>query len=237
MENGSLVKLTIEAYDRIEFDHDSTIRLVDDFTVMFNPEKYTRRYQVEYEDNNSRGRTANSQKFKGIKEQEFRLEFTMDGTGVATAASGERVQPIDLQAEIDKLVNMASLVEPDSHRTRFLKVFWGALVIRCVLGSLDINYTLFHPDGSPLRAKITMQFKEVKSDERRTNENRVRSSDLTHIRLMRKGERIDNMTFEKYRDPAFYIQVARFNGLNNFRRPMPGLELRFPPIVNRRPNE
>ena len=50
MNSGSLVKLYIEAYTRVEFDQDSGTPS-GRFEVMFNPEKYTRKYEVEYEQN------------------------------------------------------------------------------------------------------------------------------------------------------------------------------------------
>jgi len=232
MKTGELRKLFIEAYDRIEFDHDSSISKVGTFEVMFNPEKYSRKYQVEYEENQSKGSTADSQKFKGIKEQEFTLDFVIDGTGVATAAPGEVVKEVNVEDEIQKLVSLTTLIEPDAHRNRFLKIYWGNFILRCVLSSLDINYTLFHPDGTALRAKVNMKVKEVKSDERRVSDDRKQSPDLTQVRVMRRGDRLDYMAFQKYRDPAYYLQLAKVNELDNFRRPQIGRSLRFPPLSN-----
>lgn len=38
------------------------------------------------------------------------------------------------------------------------------------------------------------------------------------------------MTQKIYGDPAYYIQIAKVNNLNNFRKLKTGTNLKFPPI-------
>jgi len=95
---------------------------------------------------------------------------------------------------------------------------------------LDINYTLFHPNGKPLRAKISATFLDYVAQEQREQEARRQSPDLTRIRRIKAGDRLDKMVGEFYNDPKFTQQVARANNLTTFRLIKPGIELSFPPL-------
>ena len=55
------------------------------------------------------------------------------------------------------------------------------------------------------------------------------SSDLTHIRVVQAGDNLPLMCFRIYGDSSFYIKVAKFNKLNDFRDIKPGDHITFPP--------
>ena len=218
-------KLKIEAFERPDFDLDKAKSSLF-FEVMFNPEKYSRKYQAEYEKKRPKKGTASSHKFKGVKPQDFELEFVLDGTGASVEGS------VDVESSINDLINLAGRPVGKTHRPYYLKVFWGTILVRCVLLSVDANYTLFAPDGTALRATVRCKFSEVKSDGRRVADDRNNSPDLTHKRLVKRDDRLDNYSSDIYQKPDYYLQVARFNGLKNFRRLRIGTELSFPPLKN-----
>lgn len=231
---GELVKLKIEAYARPDYDQDEAAP-DGSFIVMFNPENYKRKYKIVYEKRRGRGETAKPQKFKRIKEEDFELKFVLDGTGIANAKPEKVPTPEehDVETKIQKLLKLAGKAVPRTHRTRFLKVSWGTLVIRCVLDSMDVDYTLFDSEGVPLRATVKLKLKGVKSDGRRVSENRFSSPDLTHIRTIKQGDRLDYLCYTIYRDASLYLKVARFNKLNSFLNLPIGQEILFPPLKNK----
>jgi nucleoid-associated protein YgaU len=98
------------------------------------------------------------------------------------------------------------------------------------LKDLQINYTLFAPDGKPLRAKISATFVNYIEQVRRVREEGKKSPDVTHLRKVKAGDTLPLMTHEIYADPSYYLQVAKVNGLVNFRRLAANTDLRFPPI-------
>lgn len=53
---------------------------------------------------------------------------------------------------------------------------------------------------------------------------------MTHIRKVTAGDSLPLMTHRIYGDPNYYLQVAKVNGLVNFRRLASNLDLRFPPL-------
>jgi len=114
----------------------------------------------------------------------------------------------------------------------YLKISWGKLISKCVLKNAEISYSLFNSDGSPLRAKVKATFSENVEDTLRVAEERNNSPDLTHYRTVTQGDNLPLMSNRIYGDASYYIQVARFNNLSNFRKLEVGQRLLFPPIKN-----
>jgi nucleoid-associated protein YgaU len=100
----------------------------------------------------------------------------------------------------------------------------------CILKDLQINYTLFAPDGKPLRAKISATFVNYIEQARRVREEGKKSPDVTHLRKVKAGNTLPLMAYDIYGDPSYYLQVAKVNGLVNIRRLATNTDLRFPPI-------
>jgi hypothetical protein len=216
---GELKKFLIEAYTSPQYDGSP----VDSFAVMFNPDKYTLKYEVEYHDAQGRGTSASPQVFGNIKPREYNFEFIIDGTG----ASAEKK---DVESEVDKFLTVAGKHDGEIHRPRYLKLSWGSLISKCVLKSAEVTYNLFKPDGTPLRAKIACNFSENIEDTLRAASERNASADLTHYRFIKSGDRLPIEVYRTYRDLSYYIQVARINGLKNFRKLQSGMRLILPMI-------
>ena len=118
----------------------------------------------------------------------------------------------------------------DIHRPRKVLLVWGRLSFPCVLTSLSVRYTLFSPDGSPLRAIASCAFAEALTDTEREQEEQNSSPDLTHIREVKAGDTLPLMAHGIYGDPSLYLEVARINKLVDFRRLRAGQRIALPPI-------
>ena len=99
-----------------------------------------------------------------------------------------------------------------------------------MLNELNLEYTLFRADGTPLRASATAKFVGYVEDELRVATERRESPDLTHLRVTRDGEKLQDHVVSIYGDAALYLEVARVNRLVNFRRLTTGQTLVFPPV-------
>jgi hypothetical protein len=60
------------------------------------------------------------------------------------------------------------------------------------------------------------------------------SPDLTRRRIVRGADNILTLCQSVYESEKYYLEVAKANGLTNFRKIAPGVELDFPPIEKRR---
>ncbi len=216
---GELKKMQIEAYTEADYSGSP----VETFTVMFNPNTYAQKYEVEYHDRQGQGDTGSPQVFGNIKPQEYSFEFLFDGTGTAAA-------PVDVHETVEVFLSVTGKHDGEIHRPRYLKLVWGSLISKSVLKSAEITYTLFKPDGYPLRAKVKAVFSENIEDTLRVAQERQSSPDLTHTRVVKQGEHLSLMCRQIYGRPDYYLQVAAFNELKNFRHLIVGQTLLFPPL-------
>ncbi|MCC6411366.1 MAG: hypothetical protein IT270_06885 [Saprospiraceae bacterium] len=223
---GGLTKMRIEAYDKEDYSGSP----INTFDVMFNPDNYARKYEVEYQPRQAQGDTASPQIFGKIKPQEFAFDFVFDGTGV----SGQSLPDmLGVHQSVDKFLTVTGKNNGDIHRPNYLKLSWGPLISKCVLKSAEISYTLFKPDGTPLRAKLKATFSENKEDAFRVAESRNNSPDLTHRRTVQQGDTLPLMTERIYGTDIYYLQVAAFNNLKHFRKLEVGQVLFFPPLKDK----
>lgn len=220
-DTGEITKLKIEAYLDNEYSEKAT---PFEFVAMFNPTTFNRVLAIEYEDGEAAGNSAVEKKFKAIKPSDFSVELLIDGTGV----SGPK---IDVSDKIDSFLQVCAAYNGEIHRPHYLKVNWAKLVLKAVLTGVDVAYTLFDNNGAPLRAKINATFSETVADDYRVKEEKNESPDLTHVRTVTEGDTLPLMTKRIYGDSKFYMQVAKANGLKNFRNLRPGDQIYFPPII------
>jgi nucleoid-associated protein YgaU len=221
---GSLVKLAIQAYEDPQFS-----TLWDDpgnpFTVQINPEKYRQSMAAAYTKDDAAGGTGQASTFDRDLGSNLTLELVFDGTG---AVPGSYDKTVD--AQILDLWRLGMKINSDKHRPNYLKLSWGTLLFKGQLVSMDIDYTLFSPDGTPLRARVGAKFSKFQENLEGQVEQNMSSPDMTHALTVQAGDTLPLMCFRVYGDSSYYPQVARVNGLAEFRRIAVGTTLAFPPL-------
>jgi hypothetical protein len=218
-DNGKLEKLMIKSYKDADFSEED-----GEFVVMFNPDSYSVKYEVESDVTQAFGTSATAPSFSHLKPQELTLDILIDGTGVSTG------EPVDVQNMVNDFLEKTYDYQGDEHKPRYLKVLWGTLVLKSILKSANVKYTLFKPGGTPLRAVITATFFGSLSDEYRAAKEDSGSPDITHFRTVKAGDTLPLMTYKVYGDSKYYLQVADRNGITNFRNIKPGDTILFPPV-------
>jgi nucleoid-associated protein YgaU len=238
---GELTKLKIISYSDEEASESSK---TGEFEVQVNPDQYKKSYSIRYNQGETPGNLAGSAQFERVEPQQIILAFTIDGTGVVRndldflAGAGGAFSAVfeadDISSYVtEKIAELKSVLyvfQGETHRTPFIKVVWGEKLFLGVMGKLDITYTLFEPDGTPLRAKINLTIREHVPQSEQGIRKAESSPDLTHVRVVNEGDGISLMTDKIYGDPKYYLEVAKANGLTNFRKLMTGYTLRFPPF-------
>jgi hypothetical protein len=221
-KSGLLVKLYIEAYDDEKYKQ----KQAKTFTAMFNPNKYNLKYEIEYDKKGASGSSPNAPKFSNMKQQELSLEFFLDCTGV------ENEEGVFVDQKVDDFLKLAYKYDGSKHKNNYLRVVWSYLVFDCVLKDADIAFTLFRSDGRPLRAKINAKFLGFVNDQKRILTDKAQSPDLTHYRVVKDKEKLPLMAQGIYGSNEYYLDVAKANGLVNFRKLKTGEQLYFPPLSN-----
>ncbi|MBD2095626.1 LysM peptidoglycan-binding domain-containing protein [Trichocoleus sp. FACHB-591] len=229
---GELTKVEIRAFkDKNYKQHLGT------FELPINPVKFSQAFKVSYERQQAVGAAGTDPDFKVTKPEELSLEFTLDGTGVVPVKGAANTFHKDVAKQVEAFLKLAYVMNSDTHKPNFLRLLWGngsfgklKSCFNCVLINLTIDYTLFAPDGKPLRAKLNAKFLEYIEEELRIKEEGKKSPDVTHVRTVRAGENLPLITQRIYGDQSYYLQVAKANGLINFRGLKTNTNLRFPPI-------
>ena len=194
---------------------------------MINPESLKWDRSIAYNEKQSPDSSSSSQKYKNTPSEKLSFDIIIDCTGVVDA------KRIDLTAEIDLLESVVYKYNGAIHRPNFVKIQWGKnLVFKGVLKTFDTTYTLFKPDGSPLRAKVSLNFTEYISPEDLKKYEKQQSPDVTHLVKIIQGDTLPGLCQKIWNNPDYYVQVAEFNGLNKFRNLKGGNNLVFPPIID-----
>lgn len=225
MSTGELKKLKVIGYKDDKF----TEKVGDgEFTTLLNPEKYTFKYKVEYTEAQGQGTSASQPKFVRTPPEDLDLEFLFDRTGVIHGqddTSGDGI--ID---DIQKFKKIIFDYGGDEHKPNYVMIGWGTLLFKGSLLEMSIEFKLFAPDGTPLRAVVKTKFKGSVEDDLRVAKENNNSPDLTHIRIVNDGDTLPLMTYKIYGDSKYYLEVAKANNIRNFRTLEVGQKIYFPPI-------
>lgn len=210
------------SFDRLTIEGKKT------FKVMVNPEEFSIKNSIEYSDSFER----RSPKFAHYGTSVIAVpKIFLDTTG-AIPVEQWPIKGASIDEMITELKKIVYDYDGDSHEPAVVKVTWGSNNFKGRLLSMNTKFTLFDKAGSPLRAEIELEFSEfltLKEIEAKANKH---SPDLTHIIEVKSGDTLPNLCNKVYKDPSYYIQVARINGLSSFCRLKPGTRLVFPPLVD-----
>lgn len=227
-EEGKLQKLKIMAYTDPAMTEDKRAAPpLHEFETMVNPETYAIDYKVEYKDGQGQGTSGSQQKFTLKLPEELSFDFLFDSTGIIDA---KHFDATGVFAKVEIFREMLIGIESSTHEPRHIKLNWGQLIFkgRCI--GFNVSYKLFNPDGTPIRALVKASFKGSIEEVLRVAQEKLQSPDLTHYRVVKKGDTLPLLCYCIYGDSKYYLQVAAVNRLSNFRNLEAGQELFFPPI-------
>jgi hypothetical protein len=192
------------------------------FEVLFNPAELKLDKSANWPKVPTAGRDTARSAFTHGEPYSLTLELFFD-----TYESGEDVR--DYTDEIVQLVT----VQGDLHRPPRCKMSWGSNNFggsQWALQSLNQRYTLFLPDGTPVRASLGCSFKEWRSAKEEAQAVKRSSPDVAKTRVVRRGETLSSIAAEEYNDPGLWRPIAELNRIHNPRRVAPGQVLAIPPL-------
>jgi Contractile injection system tube protein len=227
-----LEKMRIEAYKKVErrmADKANPAKL----DMMFNPASFDEEHSIAYQGESRRAinSSATPARYTYTPPVKLKLVFVLDGTGVDYYF---KLQHLLAGASVSKQIatfkKLCWNMNSAEHEPHFLILRWGKFAFNCRLEKLGITYKLFDKAGDPLRAELAVDF--IKDDSAATivRAEAKSSPDLTHVRTVKSGDTLPLLCKEIYGSSAHYLQVARDNGLDDFRGLVPGQRLHFAPL-------
>jgi hypothetical protein len=178
------------------------------------------------------------------------LQFTRGGTETVSIElffdTTDEGMNDSVMSVTDKVTDFYNLVkqDPDTHAAPRCCFYWGAppfdedqgknpvsyapYYFNCVVESIDRKFTVFSPEGIPLRARVTVKLREYKTVEQMVSQ--LNSADRTKARVLKRRERLDQISAGEYDTPAEWRRIAEANDLDDPRRVPPGTVLKLPPM-------
>jgi hypothetical protein len=219
----------------------------EQIVVQYNPTEFTLDKGAQYAEINVPGLDAPLLQFVRGKSETMTLDLFFDATDQGMGAGA-----VGVTAETDKIYSLTK-IEPNGHTPPICEFVWnpkfpGSNVekmlgnqrrdgFRCIVESVKQKFTLFSPEGVPLRAVLSVTLKEFKTLGEQSKSLNPNSPDRTQTHVVTHGDTLASIAGEHYRRPSEWRHVAMNNGITDPRRINTGLLLDVPPLRTRGPRQ
>jgi nucleoid-associated protein YgaU len=204
--------------------------------VQFNPEEYTLSRDIHYAQAAVPGLSAPLLQFVNGNLQTLEMELFLDsyeehrvGSRVVNAAQSD-------VRELARQVTGLMDIQPSTHAPPVLLFTWGSLAFTCVLARATQRFTMFLPNGTPVRARLNVTFNEYRNVELEAKEVKRETSDYSKRHVVVQGETLSSIAGAEYGDPRLWRVIAVANRLQHARRLPVGSRLRLPKLPYRDPD-
>jgi len=130
----------------------------------------------------------------------------------------------DVRDYTKKIVDLLK-IDDKLHAPPICHFNWGDLNFVGVLERADQRFTLFLPDGKPVRATVDVSFKEYYE-----GTQKLESADFAKHYVVMRGDTLSSIAGEKYGDPRLWRPIAEKNSMDDPLALKPGQVLVIPAI-------
>lgn len=220
----TLVKAQILVLDADAVDPGRGLPSVID--VQFNPNQYQLEKAAQLAEIGIPGIDSPLLQFIRGQNERLTLELFFDTTDSGT---GDGAQ--DVRQQTNRIYQLVKM-QPRTHAPPRVLVMWSSLSFKAVVETVRQTFTLFSPDGVPLRATVNVTFREYKALEDQLAELNLQSSDRTRQRTVQAGDTLSGIAAEMYGVPTAWRHIADANQavLASVIDPPPGITLSIPPL-------
>ncbi len=195
---------------------------------MFNPDELSLNQSNSWSADAAPGRNAPSMTFDGGSGGSLSLSLTLDTTDTGKAVTAHTAKLMELMAVDEKLPGYDKTTKMG--RPPWVKFHWGDFhSFKAVVESLDLTYTYFADDGTPLRARANLSLKQYEPDDKWAKQNPTSGTPDPHrIHRVRPGDTLDRIAAEHYGTSAGWRDIAHANGIRDPLAITPGTVLSIP---------
>lgn len=212
--------------------------------VQYNPTELTFDKSAQLAEVAIPGLDAPLQQFVRGQAEKLTLDLFFDRTDEGMGDGAQSVTEYT-----DKIYSLVKIV-PTLHAPPICVLIWhekfpgqslGSLIevevkgqsrhgFQCVAESVKQKFTLFSPEGIPLRATLTVTFREYKTLEQQLSQLKLSSPDRTHSHVIEQGDALWRVAARHYNRPGEWRLIAEKNGIEDPRRLIVGRFLEVPPL-------
>jgi len=224
MSKPQLKKATITVLDGA--DKDKVI------TVLFNPTEYSFERSNSYKATPVPGLASPLLQFVNGESDHLSMDLFLDDyTDPQGPTSLQQKEPDPVVKRLTALFKLLE-IDRDLHAPPPVRFNWGPLEFFAVIEKLGRKVTMFHPDGTPARATLSVSFKEYRTLRQQLMEPRRQSADRTKRRVVVGREALWWIAAREYDDATEWPRIAEANDLDDPRDIAAGDWLMLPPIEN-----
>jgi contractile injection system tube protein len=211
------------------------------FDVQFNPTELTFDKSVQLAEISIPGLDSPLLQFVRGQNERLSIELFFDTTEDGTGPGATSVT-----TQTDRFYSLVK-IDPDTHAPPICELYWnsnfpGADLLspsasqarHCftfIVESVRQKFTFFSPDGTPLRATLTLSLREYKTLDEQLSQLNLSSPDRTHAYVTAQGDTLAKIAGQFYRKPGAWRAVADENDIEDPRRLAPARILTIPPIA------
>jgi hypothetical protein len=214
--------------------------MMDFIPVQYNPTEFTLNKGVQVSEIPIPGLDTPLLQFVRGQCETLTVDLFFDTTEHGMGAGATSVT-----TETDKIYQLLK-IEPGTHAPPVCSFIWnqkfpGADVssevgnqrrteFQCVVESIKQRFTLFSPEGVPLRAVLTVTLREYKTLDEQLHQLNLNSPDRTQSHVVQRGDTLTAVAARHYALPSEWRTIATANNINDPRRLAAGTFLRVPPL-------
>jgi hypothetical protein len=227
-DSGELVKLKIiplkknitKKKPKPDLDRSAAV------TCQFNPETFTLSKSNKWTRRTDIGDSVPETVFSGGNAGTMTLDLLFDTTDTQE----------DVRKEYFHLIKFALVKQstnPDQKgEPRQVKVEWGTYMgYVAVIENINQTFTLFMPNGTPLRAQVSLTLREVLDTSKLPPANPTSRSEVRQTWVVEKGQRLEWIANEVYGSTSAWRHIAETNDLLNPAILRPGQILKIVPLA------
>jgi hypothetical protein len=189
----------------------------EDIKVLFNPTEYQLNQSNQFAEVSIPGLAAPPLQFGRGNARALSMQLFFD----------TYEQQTDVRVHTGKLIKLLE-IDPDLHAPPVCLFTWGKLTFIGVLEHANQRFTLFLPNGTPVRATVDVSFKEFWDTKKQGG--RLQSANFAKQHIVQRGNTLSGIAAQYYGDPALWRPIAEENSIDEPLALQPGQVLSMRPI-------
>ncbi len=119
-------------------------------------------------------------------------------------------------------------IDSELHAPPVCLFVWGVFTFQCIIERVSKKFTMFLPEGIPVRATLNVSLKEYQDVKAQVKKIDFHSTDLRKRRIVIQGDSLWSIAAAEYGSAGEWRLLAAENQLDNPRVLKPGQELVIP---------
>jgi hypothetical protein len=202
----------------------------------FNPQQYTISKANKWNVEPVVGEGLPTAQFGGGDAQKLQLDLLFDDSDRDDGDVREITDALFAAMSVDRALASGK----NAGRPPTMTFGWGATTtFKAVCDSLSVQYLLFRPNGTPVRAQAKVSLLQVEpkvgkaggGGSRRPQNPTTRGAAGLHTHVVRDGDSIQGIAHSAYGDPARWRTIAEANGIDDPVRLRRGTVLSIPTLL------